>query len=248
MRRADRLYRLTELLRGGRVTTARSLAERLEVSERTIYRDIADLMASGVPVAGEAGVGYVMRPGFDIPPLMFDRREIAALVTGVRLVEAWGGAAMASAAAEALAKISAVVPPDIARAADRTVIQAFRMPDLDAATRDRLDLLDTAIRNETRLKLCYTDAGERETTRLVRPLGLVFWGKVWTLIAWCEFRDDFRMFRVDRIASVDDGGRFDPASHQTLAAFYAREVDCAHPLEKSHETQPGRQVWRGSSS
>ncbi|MCC5979732.1 MAG: YafY family transcriptional regulator, partial [Salinarimonas sp.] len=170
MRRADRLYRLTELLRGGRVTTARRLAERLEVSERTIYRDIADLMASGVPVEGEAGVGYVMRPGFDVPPLMFDQKQIAALVTGVRLVEAWGGAVMASAASEALAKISAVVPPDIARAADRTAIQAFRMPDLDAATRTRLDLLDAAIRDETRLKLGYADASGSETTRHVRPL------------------------------------------------------------------------------
>lgn len=226
MRRADRLYRLTELLRGGRVTTARRLAERLEVSERTIYRDIADLMASGVPVEGEAGVGYVMRPGFDIPPLMFDHGQIAALVTGVRLVEAWGGAAMARAASEALAKISAVAPPEIARAADRTAIQAFRMPDLDAATRERLDLLDTAIRDETRLKLCYTDACGSKTTRHVHPLGLVFWGKVWTLIAWCAFRDDFRMFRVDRIAAADDDGRFERAPHQTLAAFYARETNC----------------------
>ncbi len=226
MRRADRLYRLTELLRGGRVTTARRLAERLEVSERTIYRDIADLIASGVPVEGEAGVGYVMRPGFDVPPLMFDRRQIEALVTGVRLVEAWGGAAMANAASEALAKISAVVPPDIARAADRTAIQAFRMPDLDAATRARLDLLDTAIRDETRLKLRYADASGRETTRHIHPLGLVFWGKVWTLIAWCAFRDDFRMFRVDRIAAAEEAGRFEPAPHQSIAAFYAQEAGC----------------------
>ena len=227
MRRADRLYRLTDLLRGGRVITARRLAERLEVSERTIYRDIADLIASGVPVEGEAGVGYVMRPGFDLPPLMFDRNEIAALVTGARLVEAWGGVALARAASEALAKISAVVPADFARAADRTAIQAFRMTDLDAAARERLDLLDTAIRHQTRLKLSYTDGAGSETERRIRPLGLVFWGKVWTLIAWCEFRDDFRMFRVDRIATMDDDGRFELAAHQTLAAFYAREADCA---------------------
>jgi predicted DNA-binding transcriptional regulator YafY len=227
MRRADRLYRLTDLLRGGRVTTARRLADRLEVSERTIYRDIADLMAAGVPVEGEAGVGYVMRPGFDVPPLMFDRSEIAALVTGARLVEAWGGAAMARAASEALAKISAVVPADIARAADRTAIYAFRMPDLDVTTRDRLDLLDNAIRDGIRLKLRYTDGSGAETARYVRPLGLVFWGKVWTLVAWCELRDDFRMFRVDRIAAAGGDGRFELASHQTLAAFYARETHCA---------------------
>jgi predicted DNA-binding transcriptional regulator YafY len=227
MRRADRLYRLTDLLRGGRVTTARRLADRLEVSERTIYRDIADLMAAGVPVEGEAGVGYVMRPGFDVPPLMFDRSEIAALVTGARLVEAWGGAAMARAASEALAKISAVVPAEIARAADRIAIHAFRMPDLDGTARDRLDLLDRAIRDGIRLKLLYTDGSGAETARDVRPLGLVFWGKVWTLVAWCELRDDFRMFRVDRIAAADGDGQFQLESHQTLAAFYTREAHCA---------------------
>jgi len=227
MRRADRLYRLTDLLRGGRVTTARRLAERLEVSERTIYRDIADLMASGVPVEGEAGVGYVMRPGFDVPPLMFDRSEIAALVAGARLVEAWGGAAMARAASDALGKIAAVVPAEIARAADSTAIHAFHWPDLDGATRARLDLLDGAIRERTRLQVRYTDGAGAETARPVRPLGLVFWGKVWTLVAWCELRDDFRMFRVDRIADAANDGRFTLAPHQTLAAFYAREAECA---------------------
>lgn len=226
MRRADRLYRLTDLLRGGKLTTARRLAERLEVSERTIYRDIADLMASGVPIEGEAGVGYVMRPGFDVPPLMFDRSEIAALVTGARLVEAWGGAAMARAASDALVKIAAVVPEDIARAADSTAVQAFRTPDLVAADRAQLDCLDAAIRDGTGLRLHYTDEAGARTERPVRPLGLVFWGKVWTLIAWCDLRDDFRMFRVDRIASAAAEGRFSLASHQTLAAFYAREAEC----------------------
>ncbi|XWN30493.1 MAG: YafY family protein [Devosia sp.] len=226
MRRADRLYRLIELLRGGRLTTARQLAERLEVSERTIYRDIADLVASGVPVEGEAGVGYVMRPGFDIPPLMFSRGEIAALVTGARLVEAWGGAEMARAASEALSKIAAVVPAEIARAADRTAIHAFRMPDLDDVARDRLDLLDCAIRDAIRLALHYTDEAGTKTTRNVCPLGLVFWGKVWTLIAWCELRDDFRMFRVDRIGAAERTGPFALSSHQSLAAFYARDAGC----------------------
>ncbi|MCR9085676.1 MAG: YafY family transcriptional regulator [Rhodobacteraceae bacterium] len=226
MRRADRLYRLTDLLRGGKLTTARRLADRLEVSERTIYRDIADLMASGVPIEGEAGVGYVMQPGFNVPPLMFDRSEVAALVTGARLVEAWGGAAMARAASEALLKIAAVVPEDIARAADSTAIQAFRTPDLVAADREQLDLLDAAIHDRTGLSLRYTDEAGAETARHVRPLGLVFWGKVWTLIAWCDLRDDFRMFRVDRITSAIAEGPISLAKHQTLAAFYAREVDC----------------------
>ena len=109
MRRADRLFQIVQYLRGGRLTTAASLAERLEVSERTIYRDIADLQSTGVPIDGEAGIGYVMRSGFDLPPLMFTREEIIALVTGARMVRAWGGTKMIGAAEEALVKIEAVI-------------------------------------------------------------------------------------------------------------------------------------------
>jgi predicted DNA-binding transcriptional regulator YafY len=110
MRRADRLFQIVQHLRGGRLVTARHLSEALEVSERTIYRDIADLQASGVPVEGEAGVGYVMLAGFELPPLMFSRDEIVALVAGARLIRAWGGATMARGAEEALIKIAAVLP------------------------------------------------------------------------------------------------------------------------------------------
>jgi predicted DNA-binding transcriptional regulator YafY len=194
------------------------------VSERTIYRDIADLMASGVPIQGEAGVGYVMRPGFDIPPLMFTRAEITALVAGARLMQAWGGAAMARAATEALGKIAAVVPVEIARVAESTAIHAFRMPDLDGVTRERLDLLDSAIRDVLRLELRYRDEAGVETQRTVRPLGLVYWGKVWTLVAWCELRHDFRMFRVDRILAAKGDGTFIQEPGRGLADFYAREL------------------------
>ena len=111
MRRADRLFQIVQSLRGGRlVTAAKTLAERLEVSERTIYRDIADLQSTGVPIDGEAGVGYVMRSGYDLPPLMFTRDEIVALVAGIRMVKSWGGISMARAAAEALVKIELVLP------------------------------------------------------------------------------------------------------------------------------------------
>ncbi|MEM8663513.1 MAG: YafY family protein, partial [Pseudomonadota bacterium] len=226
MRRADRLYRLVDILRDGRLATARHLAERLEVSERTIYRDVADLVASGVPLEGEAGVGYVMRPGFDVPPLMFTQNEIAALVTGARLVEAWGGPAMARAASDALSKIAAVVPAEIAKAADRTAIHAFRTTGPDPQARDWLDLLDGAIRDMARVKISYVDGVGSQTTRRVCPLALVFWGKVWTLIAWCELRDDFRMFRVDRIAAAEPTDAFTLAPHQTLAAFYEQNANC----------------------
>src|SRR5690606_17805604 len=122
MRRADRLFQIVQQLRGGRLVTARILSERLEVSERTIYRDIADLQSTGVPIDGEAGVGYMMREGFELPPLMFTRDETVALVAGARMVRAFGGATMARAAEEALVKIGAVLPEAQRMRIDRTEI------------------------------------------------------------------------------------------------------------------------------
>jgi len=225
MRRADRLFQIVQYLRGGRLVTAARLAERLEVSERTIYRDIADLQASGVPIDGEAGVGYVMRAGFDLPPLMFSRDEIVALVTGARLVRAWGGAAMARAAEEALVKIETVLPEAERRRAHEVEIHAIAM-EMTPAVRDRIDEIETAVQARQRLNLSYVDAEARTTERVVRPLGLWFWGKVWTLVAWCELRQDFRMFRLDRIADMDDAGApFRPERGKTLSDFYRAMED-----------------------
>ncbi len=223
MRRADRLFQIVQYLRGGRLLTARILAERLEVSERTIYRDIADLIGSGVPIEGEAGVGYLMRAGYDLPPLMFSRDEIVALVAGARMVRAWGGAEMAAAAEEALVKINAVLPPQYSGHADAVRIHAIAAPGLSGELRDRIDILERAADQMMRLDLTYRDAQGRETGRVVRPLGLWFWGKVWTLIAWCELREDFRMFRLDRIITLARGKRFRPERGKTLAAFFASE-------------------------
>jgi predicted DNA-binding transcriptional regulator YafY len=128
MRRADRLFQIVQYLRGGRLLTAQMIAERLEVTKRTIYRDVADLIGSGVPIEGEAGVGYVMRAGYDLPPLMFNSEEIVALVAGAGMIRAWGGASMA-AAEEALVKIEAVLPDDAsARAASVPVRRHFGPP------------------------------------------------------------------------------------------------------------------------
>jgi predicted DNA-binding transcriptional regulator YafY len=221
MRRADRLFQIIQYLRGGRLTTARALAEKLEVSERTIYRDIADLIGSGVPIDGEAGVGYLMREGYDLPPLMFTRDEIVALVAGARMMRVWGGAAMASAAEEALIKISAMLPKaERARAAE-VQVHAMSYPGLSDDLRARLDMLDRAVEERQRLTVAYCDSEGRDTTRALRPLGLWFWGKVWTLVAWCELRDDFRMFRVDRIGATEVSGRFKSERDKDLKTFYA---------------------------
>lgn len=223
MRRADRLFQIVQYLRGGRLTTAARLAERLEVSERTIYRDIADLQGTGVPIDGEAGVGYILREGFDLPPLMFTRDEIVALVAGARLIRAWGGNEMARSAEEALVKIDAMLPPAERDRARRIEIHAINMPDLDAAARDRIDALERAAEDRVRLVLDYADEAGERTERPIRPLGLWFWGKVWTLIAWCELREDFRMFRVDRISDHRADGTFRLEPGKRLTDFYARQ-------------------------
>lgn len=218
MRRADRLFQIVQYLRGGRLVTAARLAERLEVSERTIYRDIADLMASGVPIEGEAGVGYVMRAGFDMPPLMFSREEIVALVAGARMVRAWGGIAMARAAEEALVKIEAVLPDAVRGRVAATAIFAPRFG-MNDVVRGLIDEIERAIDVRDVLTFGYRDEAGRATTRAVEPLGLWYWGKVWTLIAWCELREDFRMFRLDRIERLTPAGRrYAPVAARSLAA------------------------------
>jgi predicted DNA-binding transcriptional regulator YafY len=220
MRRADRLFQIVQFLRGGRLVTAASLGEKLEVSERTIYRDIADLQASGVPVDGAAGVGYIMRQGFDLPPLMFTREEIVALVAGARLVKAWGGASMARAAEEALIKIGAVLPDASKQAFRQIAIHApgTRMSD---EARHVLDALEQAIAEARLVGFDYSDLAENASTRSIRPLGLWFWGGHWTIVGWCLLRDDFRMFRIDRIRSLRvSDERFKAEAGKTLRDFY----------------------------
>lgn len=226
MRRADRLFQIVQHLRGGRLVTAAKLAEVLEVSQRTIYRDIADLQSTGVPIDGEAGVGYILREGYDLPPLMFTRDEIVALVAGARLIRAWGGASMARAAEEALIKIGSVLPELERRRADRVEIHATAN-EMTPEIRDRIDEIEKAVDGRRKLQFDYADAEGRPSSRVIRPLGLWFWGKVWTLVAWCELRDDFRMFRLDRIRTLGATGEsFRPEPGRTLADFYRMMENC----------------------
>ena len=236
MRRADRLFQIVQQLRGGRLVTAKMLAERLGVSERTIYRDIADLVATGVPVEGEAGVGYVMQKGFDLPPLMFTTDEVVALVVGARLLQAFGGADMARTSEEALVKIQAVLPEPARRRADAVPVHAIALSTPDIV-RERLDTLGALVDDEHRAVLTYRDERGLGTRRTVRPLGLVFWGRVWTLLAWCELREDFRAFRVDRIELVERGLRFKPDPARSLEAFTARKRS-ERPMAGARPTSP----------
>ena len=224
MRRADRLFQIVQYLRGGRLLTAAQLAERLEVTPRTVYRDVADLIGSGVPIEGEAGVGYLMREGYDLPPLMFTAAEIVSLVAGARLIRAWGGAEMAANAEEALVKISAVLPEEARKRADAVQIHAFGMPEMSDLVRRRIDEVEAATNARTRLILDYCDEAGRASERVVRPLGLWFWGKVWTVVAWCELRDGFRMFRLDRIQDMELGSQFREEKGKRLRDFFAEEA------------------------
>ena len=202
MRRADRLFQIVQLIRGRRLTTAAFLAERLEISPRSIYRDVAALQAQGVPIEGEAGVGYRMRRGFDLPPLMFDAREAQALVACVRIAQPRIDIALAAGADDALAKILAVLPAAERAAAES--LSVFAPPvGPDAPTRRRLQQLRQATEQRVKLRLTYLDLKDDASVRTVRPLGCFFWGQVWTLAAWCESREDFRNFRVDRIGDIE---------------------------------------------
>jgi predicted DNA-binding transcriptional regulator YafY len=201
MRRADRLFRIVQFLRLGRLLTAEKLAEKLQVSQRTIYRDIQDLQLSGTPIEGEAGVGYTLRRDMDLPPLMFTRGELTALVLGARLVRAWGGAENVLGADQALQRIEAVLPPDLQNEFDSILLYApgYRMKQ---HLRERLDSLHGACKTRHAVTFHYTREDGEQSNRTVRPLALTFWSGVWTLTAWCEMRDDFREFRLDRMAEV----------------------------------------------
>lgn len=226
MRRADRLFQLVQLIRGRRLCTAALLAERLQVSLRTVYRDVADLQQQGVPIEGEAGVGYRMRAGFDLPPLMFTATEAQALVAAIRLAQPRLDAALAASAETALSKILAVLPAATRAAAERLAVYA---PPVgtglgpDAATRARLATLRLATDAHQKLQLHYRDLKDIDSQRTVRPLGCFFWGQVWTLAAWCEGRENFRSFRVDRIRTlVVLDARFRDEPGRSLADLFRR--------------------------
>jgi len=217
MRRADRLFQVVQLIRGRRLTTAEWLAARLEVSLRTVYRDVADLQSQGVPIDGEAGVGYRMRAGFDLPPLMFTTGQAKALVACVRLAQPRLDTALARDADDALSKILAVLPPAARAAAESLAVYAPAIGS-DDGTRERLRVLREATESHRFVDLDYESLQGDSSQRRVRPLGVFYWNAVWTLASWCELRRDFRNFRVDRIRALQiPGGSFRDEPGKTLA-------------------------------
>ena len=228
MRRADRLLLIVQALRrhGGPVT-ARRLADELEVSRRTIYRDVLDLQANRVPIEGEAGVGYVLRPGYDLPPLMFTIEEVEAIVLGVRLARdrgrAGADAGLARAADDVLAKVAAVLPPAMAAALGRSALLVPARSSEEAAFGPHMAVLREAVRDRTRLRIGYADASGAATDRVVWPLALLFYSHVTLLGAWCELRAGYRFFRTDRISGPQaTGQRFDARGGALLNEMMTR--------------------------
>jgi len=203
MRRADRLFRIVEYLKARRqVVTAEQLAEELEVSTRTIYRDIADLGASGVHIMGEAGVGYSLSRDHTVRPLMFGLEELDALILGAAMVRNWGDKELGKAASQAIDKIKSILPDDVRREIDNTFLFSFAS-NYEVEISIDFTSLRRAIRSKNKLYFSYEDEKGSGTERLVRPLSLCFFGSVWLLLAWCEKRNDFRNFRLDRIVELN---------------------------------------------
>jgi predicted DNA-binding transcriptional regulator YafY len=224
MRPADRLFQIILMLRHGRIVTARTLAETLEVSERTVYRDVADLIRAGAPIDGEAGVGYRMRRGYQVPPLMFTADELAALAIGAKLVRAWTDPSLGKAADAAMARIEAVLPRELeARIAASS--RRYLAPDClqPEPLREPMAVLREGMESGYKVHVVYRRGDGERSERILWPLGLVFWGRCWTLGAWCELRQTFRTFRVDRFLGVDRiDARFDDRYGHLWDEYLAR--------------------------
>ncbi|KGR36595.1 transcriptional regulator [Vibrio campbellii] len=202
MSKSERLFELLTLLRAKRyAVTAKELADTMQVSERTIYRDIQSLLNSGVPIQGEAGVGYMLQAGSHLPPLMFSEKEMMALELGMRMVRAWSDAELADASRSASAKILSVLPDKLKQQVEDCplIVPEYH---IQSESAKRGQLLRHAIDNNFKVSLDYEDESGQVTERKIQPLGQFFWGKVWTLVAWCELRQDYRQFRLDRIQAM----------------------------------------------
>lgn len=184
------------------MTTAETLAEQLSVSPRTVYRDIRRLEAAGVPVKGEAGVGYALQRDFELPPLTFTHDEIEALVLGTRMVQSWTDEELATAAQQVIEKVERVLPGPLRQVLDNTALfaPATRWAGARGA---EIGLFRQAIGLSQKLLIQYARADGAESERIIRPLGLYFWGNKWSLAAWCELRESYRSFRPDRVIRVE---------------------------------------------
>lgn len=222
MRRAERLFRLVSELRARGVCRAEDLAAYFEISVRTVYRDIAHLQGSGLPIEGEAGVGYLLRPGFDLPAITFTFEQLDALAMGLSFVEVAGDTALSEAAREVRAKLQASLPEPEKRKLENAPLFASRR---DGRAAPSMKVIRRAIRERNTLRLCYADAEGSLSDRRVRPLAIWAFTEGWLFAGWCELRNDFRAFRLDRISALEDTGeRFADNPNQNLQAYLNAKI------------------------
>lgn len=223
MSKSERLFELLALLRAKRyAVTAAHLAEQMEVSERTIYRDIQSLLNSGVPIQGEAGVGYMLQADSHLPPLMFTDKEMVALELGMRMVRAWSDDELAAASKSASSKILSVLPDKLKQQIERFPIL---VPEIHSSTQNatRGKMLRHATDAKLKIEIDYCDQKGDKTVRKLQPLGQIFWGKIWTLVAWCELRDDYRHFRIDRIEKLNILDEVFETSKEKCLEYYIKQ-------------------------
>lgn len=223
MSRAARLLELMELLRKRRTPiSAAELADKLDVSVRTLYRDIATLQVQGADIQGEPGIGYVLRPGFTLPPLMFTADEIEALVLGSSWVEVRGDGRLSGAASSAIAKVRGVLPVGLRASIDEAILTVPGMVQVNAVTVDAA-ILREAIRAEHKLTIAYRDNADKASERVVWPFLIGYFERVQVLVAWCELREDFRAFRLDRIERAESTRRRYPRSRAVLVREWRKQ-------------------------
>lgn len=214
MRKASRLFEIIQILRvARRAVTARTMAEALEVTERSIYRDIAELQAMRVPIEGERGLGYILRPGFDLPPLMFTIEETEAMVLALALLERTGDGELKQAAKRISQKIAGALPQPLRQALSTNALHVWGSP-APAPEGIDLALVRRAIRDERKLEIDYRDELGRATERAIRPIALIYYSQTANIVAWCELRQALRNFRADRVEHCE-----------ALDAFFKGEGD-----------------------
>jgi len=222
MRRAERLFRLVRELRARDVSRAEDLAAYFEISVRTIYRDIGNLQASGLPIEGEAGVGYILRPGFDLPAMTFTFEQIDALAIGLSFVEAAGDESLSLAAKEVRAKLQAALPEPDKRKLENAPLFASRK---QGRADPKLKVLRDAVRESKIIRLHYSDADGKISDRLVRPLAIWAFTDGWLFAGWCELRGGFRAFRLDRISAIDEtNDHFPNEPDKSLGAYLSSKL------------------------
>jgi len=227
MRRADRLIKITHFLRQRRqAVTAKQIAEEFDICTRTVYRDIQCLMDSNVPIRGEAGIGYLIDKQYYLPPITFDADELEAIGLGISMVRQWTDNTFADRAESAFEKIQAVLPSNLQGELQQITTYAINTRPPVPWTASFSELRE-CIRARRKIRIIYTDENKKSTTRIVRPLALFFFSPVWLLTSWCDKREDFRNFRLDRIQTLrlcDE--TFEDEEDKNLTAYMAIQETC----------------------